>query len=368
MALVHDDHKPTPDTEPDSLFNHFDEAPHNRNGHTGDDPRFLPDMIAYTDQLIGRVVAKLDEHGLRERTLVVVMGDNGTKEIFTHVYPDGARYPGRKGGTADNGTHVPLIFNLPGTIVPTDDRPYTEYTGIVDVTDIFPTLAEATGVAIPRREELDGASFWSQVRGLGRTPHREHVYAWWNGNFTPAEDTSQLLRYAFTKDFKYYAPTTEFPRGRFFDLRLDSLEEAGNPYRERRWGVRLYPGLDQRTLTAEQRAARDSLRAVTARHRHRPVSALQIIVPDATPVVGQPFPLSHRITPAAATRNNVIWESNRPEVATVDKFGTLHPHSPGEVTVSLYSWEDAVPRAAGPATPAYRRDGIRDRVTLRVRD
>ncbi|MEM6771518.1 MAG: sulfatase-like hydrolase/transferase, partial [Bacteroidota bacterium] len=260
MLLVHDDHKPTPDTKPDSLFDNFDEATHNRDGHSGDDPRYLPDMIEYMDKLIGQVVAKLEEHQLRERTLIVVMGDNGTKEIFVHVWPDEEEYPGRKGGTADNGTHVPLIFSQPGTIQPTATRPYREYTGIVDITDIFPTIAEATGVTIPRASELDGISFWPQVMGKPE-PHRDYVYAWWNGN-KPVEDTSQLLRYAFTNDFKYYAPTPAFPEGRFFDLRTDSLELRGDRFEERKWRVRLYSGLDLNNLTQEQLKAYDQLKAV----------------------------------------------------------------------------------------------------------
>ena len=30
--------------------------------------------------------------------------------------PDGSLYPGGKGGTYDNGLHVPLVFNQPATI------------------------------------------------------------------------------------------------------------------------------------------------------------------------------------------------------------------------------------------------------------
>ena len=114
VFLVHAEHKPTPDTQPHSVFDQFDEATHNRDGHTGDNHRYLPDMIAYMDKLIGKVIDKLDEHKLRERTLVVLMGDNGTKESFTHVLADGTLYPVGKGGNKDNGLHVPLIMSRAG--------------------------------------------------------------------------------------------------------------------------------------------------------------------------------------------------------------------------------------------------------------
>jgi arylsulfatase A-like enzyme len=364
MMLVHDDHKPTPDTKPNSLFDNFDEANNNRNGHTGDDPRYLPDMIEYMDKLIGKVVAKLEEHQLRERTLIVVMGDNGTKEIFTHVWPSGDEYPGRKGGTADNGTHVPLIFSQPGTIQPTRDRPYREYTGIVDITDIFPTIADATGITIPRADDLDGVSFWPQVMGETE-PHRDHVYSWWNGN-DPVEKTDKLLRYSFTNDFKFYGPTEEFPAGRFFDLRTDSLERAGDDYLERKWKVRLYRGLDLNKLTDEQRIAYEQLRKVVASNDYVPVNAISLVQNDLGVAVGEDHQLDYAITPINATRNNVIYHSSNPEVATVDKFGTVRGLRPGTATISLYSWEDARPLATNLAT-TFRRDGMSDSLLITVR-
>ena len=62
MILVHDEHKPTRNTRPRSLFDNCDEAKEN------DDRRFFPDMLAYMDKLIGRVIDKLEEHGLRDNT------------------------------------------------------------------------------------------------------------------------------------------------------------------------------------------------------------------------------------------------------------------------------------------------------------
>ena len=41
-------------------------------------PLHFPDMTAYTDKLIGKVVAKLEELHLRDNTLLLILGDNGT--------------------------------------------------------------------------------------------------------------------------------------------------------------------------------------------------------------------------------------------------------------------------------------------------
>ncbi|MFR9567124.1 MAG: sulfatase-like hydrolase/transferase, partial [Rikenellaceae bacterium] len=77
LVLIHDDHKPTPDSKPRSVFDTTDES--NKN----DLREYFPDMIRYTDKMIGRVVDKVEELGLRDNTIIIVMGDNGSKEFVT---------------------------------------------------------------------------------------------------------------------------------------------------------------------------------------------------------------------------------------------------------------------------------------------
>ncbi|MAW39971.1 MAG: hypothetical protein CMF27_03485 [Kiritimatiellaceae bacterium] len=87
MVLVHDEHTPTPDTRPKVLFDEFDvDKPAQYGSMTGDERRYFPDMLRYMDKMIGQILDQLDALGLSENTLVVVMGDNGTKECFSHVF------------------------------------------------------------------------------------------------------------------------------------------------------------------------------------------------------------------------------------------------------------------------------------------
>jgi arylsulfatase A-like enzyme len=148
-------------------------------------------MFAYTDKLIGNVVTKLDEFHLRDKTIVIVMGDNGTKEPFIHHLPNGTDYPGGKGCNIDNGLHVPLVFSCPAKIPHGGDNPFRSYDGLIDVTDIYPTICEAVEIEIPHPDRLDGISFWPQVIGETGKP-RSSIYTWYNGN-KPATDTSTVL-------------------------------------------------------------------------------------------------------------------------------------------------------------------------------
>lgn len=60
----------------------FVPTPHSEEWKTGDrlkgNSRFFGDMVEYMDTVIGRIAAKLDELNLRERTLILFFGDNGS--------------------------------------------------------------------------------------------------------------------------------------------------------------------------------------------------------------------------------------------------------------------------------------------------
>jgi arylsulfatase A-like enzyme len=362
LLLVHDEHTPTPDTVPRSAYDDFDIDLKTEYGHLkGDDRRYFPDMLAYMDKMVGRILDKLAEHGLREKTLVVVMGDNGTKECFSHVLPDGTVFPGGKGDSKENGTHVPLLLSRPGTI-PANGV----YKGLIDVTDIYPTLCDAAGIQLPNGDTIDGVSFWKQAIGERGTEHRRSFYVWYNANHS-CTNTPGVQRYAQTRDFKRYAPDADFPAGRFFDLRTDPFEEAGgNPkewkYLWRKWH---YQGLDIDQLTPEQRAAYDELGEVLAANRYVPVERLQAIKSEIPLRAGQSRELRAKVFPADATRQNVIWMSSDPSIASVDKFGMLTAHREGAVDISVYTWDDAYP-VANDKEQSFLKTGIQDRITVAV--
>ncbi|WAJ72095.1 sulfatase-like hydrolase/transferase [Catenovulum adriaticum] len=356
MALVHDDHKPTPDTKPNSIFDNFDETPHSRNGATGDDPKYIIDMIEYTDKLIGKVVNKIDELGLREETLIMVMGDNGTKEIFAHVMPDGSVYPGRKGGNADNGLHVGMVLNQPGTI-PAESNDTRGYDGLVYLTDVFPTIAEAAGIEIPQATDLDGISFWQQAMGASGEP-RDNIYSWFIGNEKYTAETDPVkIRFAFNKNFKRYGPSRYFPNGRFFDLRTDLLEREGDRYVELRWGLRRYSGLNINNLTPEQHKAYTELGKVLAENELVRVNKLAITSDKSSLSVGETINLNAQVWPKNAKRDGVVWVSSDSNIASVNKFGEVTGHKAGKVEISVYSWDDAEPIASN-RNPTFYTDGI----------
>ncbi len=150
------------------------------------------EMVASMDACVGRIVTAVDRLGLRDKTLILFAGDNGTAKLsIVRAKPakkdankkwtyerdnvfcdiDGQRVPGRKGSLTDGGTHVPLLASWQGKITPgstVDD--------LVDFSDFLPTFAELSEGSLPLGVELDGASMAARLTGTG--PHaRKWAYA-----------------------------------------------------------------------------------------------------------------------------------------------------------------------------------------------
>jgi len=374
LSLVHKEdegnyHVPSPETKPASVFDEFDDDFRDPKGNDRVTRKHFPEMIRYTDTLVGNIVDKLNEHDLRKNTLIVLMGDNGTQRPFIHVLKDGTKYIGRKGTTTDHGMHVPLIFSQPETVPVGTKNALRTYGGLVDLVDLYPTLCEAAGVEVPNAGSIDGLSFWPQVL-KGGEPHRKEIYTYYAEPYFPkTRNKGQervVLEFAFDQRYKRYAPHAGFPRGRFFDVEKDSHEVGGNrKVKAPNFNIMYHSGLDLDRLTTEQLKAFDRLGSVLKKQRYVAVKALKIEQKSDKLGVGEKAKLGVRVLPAQATRNNVIWESSDPTIATVDKFGVLTAHRKGEAKISVYSWEDARPTATNlPVT--YYRDGISDSFSLTI--
>jgi arylsulfatase A len=142
MSHVHTEILPTPDSPPDSQ-------------------NLYADNVAYMDKLVGKLIAELERQHLREKTLVIYFGDNGTATGQAETSTvRGRRLNGAKGSMLEGGARVPLVVNWPG-VTPAG----TIKDDLVDSTDFFPTFAELTGAQLPAGKPIDGVSILPQIRG-----------------------------------------------------------------------------------------------------------------------------------------------------------------------------------------------------------
>lgn len=121
------------------------------------------DNIAYMDKLVGQLVAELDRQHLRENTLVIYAGDNGTATVAQGVEKspvNGQSISGHKGSMWEGGSRVPFIASWPGKIAAgksTDD--------FVDFSDFFVTFTQIGGATLPADRKYDGVSFLPRLLG-----------------------------------------------------------------------------------------------------------------------------------------------------------------------------------------------------------
>ena len=126
----------------------------------------MADNVAYMDKLVGKLVAELERLKLREKTLLIFMGDNGTGKAWAEKSTIGGRQlSGMKGSMLECGGLVPMIANWPG-VTPAGEVSQD----FVDSTDFIPTFAELVGAKLPPDKILDGHSLVAQLRGESGKP------------------------------------------------------------------------------------------------------------------------------------------------------------------------------------------------------
>jgi hypothetical protein len=102
-------------------------------------------QTAYVDQLLGSLMDRLEHLGTFDETLLVVTSDHGS----SFVPGTGQRAAGES--SLGDVAPVPLFVKLPGQDVGTESRLPAE------TIDILPTIADALGARLPRKE-IDGFS------------------------------------------------------------------------------------------------------------------------------------------------------------------------------------------------------------------
>lgn len=156
--------------------------------------------VSEVDHYVGRLLAKLEEQGLAENTIVVFTSDHG--EWLGEQLLYGKSYPAH-----DGVSRVPLIIRPPGRSA------IKHHGGIVEALDVLPTLLQAAGIQIP--PQIQGQSLWPLI-----TPGSTDSYT---------TKTSALTEYTGwrmvrTHQYRYIAHADG--RERLFDLQVPLGEYA----------------------------------------------------------------------------------------------------------------------------------------------
>jgi arylsulfatase A len=130
-------------------------------------------MVHSLDENVGRVLAKLDELGIADHTIVFFFSDNGGY-IGTYdgqTVTDNHPLRSGKGSLYEGGIREPLIVRWPGVTEPGSvcHEPVISY-------DFYPTMLEMAGFRNPPGNEIDGVTLGSLLRGLDAGLGRDALY------------------------------------------------------------------------------------------------------------------------------------------------------------------------------------------------
>jgi len=161
-------------------------------------------MIENVDENVGRILKRLDDLGLAGNTLVIFLTDNGPQQRNRYK----ADLRAGKGSVYEAGIRVPFFARWPGHI-----DPGRKVDTIAAHIDVFPTLVEVCGGAVPADRTIDGRSLvplWTSEAGAW--PSRTLFFQWHRG------DEPELYRAAVARDPRWKLVMPKNAKNPVFEL------------------------------------------------------------------------------------------------------------------------------------------------------
>jgi arylsulfatase A-like enzyme len=130
-------------------------------------------MIQAVDEGVGRILTRLEDLGLTSQTVVLFSSDNGGYGPATDMDP----LKGYKGTYYEGGIRVPFLVKWPGIVAP-ESRCTVPVIGV----DVYPTICEIAGAALPHNQPLDGVSLLPLLKGAASlpSPERDQRALYWH--------------------------------------------------------------------------------------------------------------------------------------------------------------------------------------------
>jgi arylsulfatase len=192
------------------------------------------------DDTVGALTKKLDDLGVADNTIVILLSDNGAMKFS---WPDGATSPfqGEKATTWEAGVRVPAIVKWPGVV-----KPGTVINDIMGHNDWLPTLMAAAGEPGIKEKlmkghtvgdktykvHLDGYDQTALLKGEGPGARKEFHYVTDDGDYAAFRLGSWKISFLTQESDGFDVWDREFVvhrAPRITNLRQDPFEQAAHP-------------------------------------------------------------------------------------------------------------------------------------------
>ena len=205
---------------------HVSDAWRGRSGHSE-----YADALMHMDSLVGRLLAKLDEMGVADDTIVLFTSDNGVN--LSHWPSAGtAAFRGEKGTTWDGGFRVPMLVKWPGKI------PAGQWSGeFFTSEDWVPTLLAAAGDSSVKSRLLTGMAVggttfkvhldgYDQLDVLtnGAKSHRREFFFFAENDLNAVRVDQWKVHFAIKNS--WLGAAEKMPGGLVIDIKLDPFERS----------------------------------------------------------------------------------------------------------------------------------------------
>lgn len=133
--------------------------------------RTYAQVLLGMDDAVGAVMQAIAHHGVREKTIVIFVSDNGGPTTVTTS--SNAPLKGIKGGVHDGSIRVPFLISWPGHITPGQ-----AVSSVVSALDVMPTILAAAGAKVAPNE-FDGLNLLPSLTAKGSAGQPAHDRLFW---------------------------------------------------------------------------------------------------------------------------------------------------------------------------------------------
>jgi arylsulfatase A-like enzyme len=173
-------------------------------------------MISRMDGYVGEILAKLEEEGIADNTLVIFTSDNGHEADYAFFDSNGP-LRGKKRDVTEGGIRVPTVAVWPDVI-----EKGRRISTPLAFWDVLPTLCDIAGIS--PQSETDGLSFYPALRGAMKDQKTHDVLYW---EFNEKKGPAQAIRFGNWKAIRLWDERLEnMGSVQLYDLAKDPGEES----------------------------------------------------------------------------------------------------------------------------------------------